>query len=60
MTLGIALTSGNDKEEETDLFSPRTVARVKPLSRISTLYTTDCDQELTRGDPRPVPDSMSV
>jgi len=29
--LGIALTSGNDKEEETDLFHLRTVVGVKSL-----------------------------
>jgi len=60
MTLGTALTSGNDNEEETDLFRPRTVARVKSLSRIRTLYTTDCDQELTSGDPQLVPDTVLV
>jgi len=37
--LGIALTSGNDQEEETDLFRLQTQFKVKSLSFIRTLCT---------------------
>jgi len=58
--LGIALTSGNDQEEETDSFRLQSKFEVKSLSRIRTLYTAGCDQELTNGNPRLVPDTMSA
>jgi len=58
--LGIALTSGNNQEEVTDLFRLQSKFEVKSLSRIRTLYTAGCEQELTSGNPQSVPDTMLV
>jgi len=53
-------TADYDQEEETDLFRLKVQPWVKSLYHIRTLYTVGCDQELTSGNPWPVPDIMSV